>query len=162
MAHWETESKNSEWFAPKYIFTALECEFDMDAASPIDRTFTHVPAKEFITEDSLNKVWKGFVWLNPPWSGRNNKSLWLDKMNDHGNGIVLTPDRSSAPWWQRAAKQCDFVFFVDGKIKFIKPDGSTGDQPGTGTTLFGWGTLAAIAFNNAEKNKLGIMFKRVL
>jgi len=78
MSH-ESLGKSDEWYTPKYIFDALECEFDIDAAAPVDRTFCHVPAKRYITELSLSLSWNGFVWLNPPFEGRNDKKLWLEK-----------------------------------------------------------------------------------
>ncbi|CAG5001680.1 hypothetical protein DYBT9275_02719 [Dyadobacter sp. CECT 9275] len=142
MASYESKSLNDEWYTPEYIFKALECEFDLDVAAPFDLTHIKVPAKAFIHKDSLNERWEGFVWMNPPFSGRNSKEKWLDKIFNHGNGIALTPDRTSAPWWPVAAKQCDALLFVTGKVKFIKPDGSTGDSPSTGTTLFAYGDKA--------------------
>lgn len=76
----------------------------------------------------------------------------------HGNGIVLVPDRTSAPWWQDAAKKADKILLVAGKIKFITPDGTTADSPSTGTTLFAYGFKAEQALHRAEKNGLGVTF----
>lgn len=104
MGHWEANGKTDEWYTPKYIFDALECAFDTDVASPKDRSFCHVPAFDFITENSLTAIWEGFVWCNPPFGGRNGISPWLDKMATHKNGIALAPDRTSTSWWQKAAK----------------------------------------------------------
>lgn len=159
MSIWETTGKSDEWYTPRYIFDALGCEFDMDVAAPVDRTYCPVPAKQFITAGSLDLQWEGFVWMNPPFGGRNGISKWLDKMAKHGNGIALTPDRTSAPWWQKAAEECDSLLFVNAKVKFIKPDGGIGVQPGTGTTLFGYGDLAKIALDNASRRNLGTVFK---
>ncbi len=156
MSH-ENKGLTDEWYTPKYVFDALGCEFDLDAASPVDRTFCHVPAKSFITEDSLNIPWEGFVWLNPPFEGRNDKAKWLNKMYWHKNGIVLTPDRSSTEWWQQAAKQCDALLMVQGKIKFIRPDGSHGMSPSNGTTLFAYGQKAVQALIRGGANNLGIV-----
>ncbi|HUN56447.1 MAG TPA: DNA N-6-adenine-methyltransferase [Smithella sp.] len=142
MSHWEKIGKSDEWYTPKYIFDALNCEFDMDVAAPLDRTYCHVPAKEFITEDALSKEWTGFVWMNPPFGGRNGIIPWLKKMVNHNNGIALTPDRTSSKWWQYAAQNSNCILFVDRKIKFIKPDGSLGRQPSTGTCLFAYGNKA--------------------
>lgn len=161
MSYWENNGLSDEWYTPKYVFDALDIQFDTDAASPLDRTYCHVPAKEFITEDSLNKVWNGFTWCNPPFGGRNTIGLWLDKMNQHKNGIVLTPDRSSAPWWSKASKEADCILTVNHKIKFIKPDGTLGKSPSNGTTLFGYGPTAVYALGNAHNNKLGTLFFNV-
>lgn len=146
---------SDEYYTPKYVMDALACKFDLDVASPVDRTHCSVIAKKFISEKSLDLEWNGFVWMNPPFGGRNGIIPWLDKLQKHGNGIALTPDRTSAPWWQDAAKHAELILFVAGKIKFIKPDGSTGNSPSTGTTLLAYGPTAAIALKTAEKNKLG-------
>ena len=61
---------------------------------------------------------------------------------DHGNGIALVPDRTSAPGWQEFAPRASAVLFVAGKIKFERPDGTVGASPGTGTCVFAAGDLA--------------------
>lgn len=78
-------------------------------------------------------------------------------MYRHGNGIVLTPDRSSTEWWQKAASKCDALMMIQSKIHFIRPDGTLGKQPSNGTTLFAYGEKAVAALLNARKNKLGIV-----
>lgn len=143
MSHWESIGKSDEWYTPKYIFDALGVTFDMDVAAPKDRTHCHVPANEFITEGSLEREWNGFVWCNPPFGGRNSIEPWLEKMCAHYNGIALTPDRTSAAWWQRAAERANAIVFIEGKVRFINPEGQPGQQPSNGTTLFGYGWRAA-------------------
>ena len=160
MSHWESNGRSDEWYTPKYVFDALGCSFDQDVAAPRDRTFCSVPTDNFITENSLDLEWNGFVWTNPPFGKRNSISDWLDKIHHHGEGIALVPDRTSCPWWQKAGKQADSVLFVDGKIKFLRPDGSTGDQPSNGTTLFGYGDYARKVLRYAEIMKLGIYYER--
>lgn len=154
----ESKGVSDEWYTPKYIFDALECRFDLDVSSPVDREFCHVPANNFITEDSLNKQWNGFVWMNAPFGHQKDKFNWLNKFISHANGISLTPDRTSAPWWQYTAKNTQAVLFVDGKIKFIRPNGTVGESPGNGTTLFAIGAKAIEALRKAEKNGLGKLY----
>ncbi|MBX2956802.1 MAG: hypothetical protein KF846_11630 [Cyclobacteriaceae bacterium] len=162
MGRWEGVAKSNEWYTPKYIFDALECEFDLDVAAPVERKHCHVPAKAFITENSLLVDWYGFIWMNAPFGNRNGLVPWLDKIRLHNNGIALVPDRTSAPWWQRAAKQCDAIFFINHKVRFVKPDGTTGDSPSCGTTLFAYGEIAKCAFMKAQANGLGIVLRRKL
>lgn len=156
----ESAGKSDEWYTPKYIFDALGCEFNMDVASPRDISKVHTPASVFIHNDSLNREWDGFVWMNPPFGGRNGIVPWLEKLYQHGNGIALTPDRTSCPWWQQYAKKADAHLQVANKIKFLRPDGSTGNQPSTGTTLFAYGQIAVRALLTAEFNGLGLTFFR--
>lgn len=162
MGSHEIYSSESEWYTPLYIFQALGCRFQTDVAAPSDHGLTHVPADSFISCNSLQREWSGFVWCNPPWAGRGQKQPWIDKIHLHNNGLLLTPDRTSAPWWQDAAKKADGVIFVLGKIKFIPGPGNSQNfnQPGNGTVIFAWGEVGMNALRNAEKQGLGLLMRR--
>lgn len=151
--------RSEDWYTPKYIFDALGWEFDLDVAAPVDRMHCHVPAKEFITERSLDTIWSGFIWMNAPYGNQADKFKWNRKFIEHGNGIALTPDRTSAPWWQEMAKKSEAVLFVPGKIKFIKPNWDLGESPANGTTLFSVGNYGLFALQNAERKGLGKLFR---
>ena len=153
---WEpSQGASDEWYTPKYIFDALGCVFDMDVAAPEDGA-PHVPARYHLHERSLETRWEGFVWMNPPFGGRNGLVPWLDKFFAYGNGIALTPDRTSAPWFRDAWSKADLVMFTP-KIKFIKPDGTTGKQPGNGTALWASGEHGVLALKRAAHAGLGIL-----
>ena len=147
-----------EWYTPKYVFDALGCFFDMDVSSPRDFVTYWIPAERFISAGSLEKEWTGFVWMNAPFGGRNGLVPWLSKFFDHGNGIALTPDRTSAPWWQEFAAKADAILFVSPKIKFIGADGNQGKSPSDGTTLMASGPLAVAALRRAADCGLGKLF----
>ncbi|WP_075656897.1 DNA N-6-adenine-methyltransferase [Pseudochrobactrum sp. B5] len=149
MSHWETAGVSDEWYTPKFIFDALSVSFDLDVAHPADYD-THVPATHKIYTASLERNWHGFIWMNPPFGGRNSLKPWLDKFFSHADGIALTPDRTSAPWWQEAAARADAVLFIAGKVRFIRPDGSEGKSPSNGTTLFASGDRAVSALRHAH------------
>lgn len=157
MSYHEFPGASDEWYTPAYIFSALDCHFDLDVASPSTKTF--VPAADSITQDSLTQPWSGFIWMNPPFGGRNGLFPWIEKFIQHGNGIALTPDRTSAPWWQHFARHSDGVLFVSPKIKFFKPDGTTGNSPSTGTSLFAIGTQGIDALQHAD-TVIGTFFAR--
>src|SRR5690554_3391996 len=101
MGYWDKPGASDEWYTPAYIFDAMGARFDLDVAHPNGRT-THVPAGRFYWSASLDLDWSGFVWMNPPFGGRNGIVPWLEKFIIHGNGVALTPDRTSAEWWQYA------------------------------------------------------------
>lgn len=61
--HEQSVGATSERYTPRYIFTALGCNFDVDVASPGQGVTPWIPAKVFITSNSL--PWVGFVWMNP-------------------------------------------------------------------------------------------------
>lgn len=163
MGSHESYSIQNEWYTPSYIFKALGCSFDCDVAAAPDSSLASVPATFFYSSESLTKNWNGFVWCNPPWGGIGNKQPWIDKMHPHGDGLLLTPDRSSSPWWQDASRKAEAILFVKGKIKFIPGPGNLSNHkhPGAGTTIFAWGERGIAALLDAEKNGLGITMVRI-
>jgi hypothetical protein len=159
--HEQCIGATDEWYTPPHVFNALGGSYDIDVASPGQPFTPWIPAVEFITHDSLSRKWKGFVWMNPPFGARNGIVPWLEKFFAHGDGIALTPDRTSAPWWQQFAPRADLVLFVTPKIKFIGPDGQPGKSPAQGTTLLASGPRARENLYRACANGLGTLMKPV-
>lgn len=158
MSHWESSGKNNNWYTPKYVFDAMgEVRFDLDVAGKHVKV-NSVPSDFTYAKDSLERDWHGFVWMNPPFGGRNGLQPWLEKFLDHGNGIALTPDRTSAPWFRYAWDRAQSVLFTP-KIRFIREDGSLGKSPSNGTALWAVGEKAVAALINARDNGLGILAK---
>jgi hypothetical protein len=151
---WEASGKSNEWYTPAFVFAALGVRFDLDVAHP--PRATHVPCDRYISAHSLDAPWSGFIWMNPPFGGRGDKRAWLNKFFDHGHGIALTPDRTSAPWFREAWDRADLVMFLP-KVKFEKPDGSLGKRPGNGVALWAAGPLAVAALYRAQQAGLGII-----
>lgn len=149
--------RRDDWITPAYVFDALGETFDLDVAAPEDGN-THVPAECWHSEatDGLKQPWFGFVWMNPPYGHQSTKRKWLKRFFEHGNGIAVMPDRTSAPWWQEFAPKADAILFVSPKIKFELPDGTRGEQPGDGTTLIACGRRGASALLRASS--LGSVF----
>lgn len=156
MSAYESAGETDEWYTPPFVFDALGCVFDVDVACPVDRTHIATPAYRFINADSLSMSWEGFVWMNPPFGHQSTKRAWLNKFFDHGNGIALTPDRTSAPWFREAWARADLVMFTP-KLKFVRPDGSVGESPGTGTCLWAAGDRGVSALRSAERAGLGVL-----
>jgi hypothetical protein len=158
MSHWEALGRSDEWYTPKYIFDAMGVHFDLDVAAPMGGP-RHVPCDTWIYDHSLQKPWHGFVWMNPPFGGRNGLKQWLLKFYAHDNGVALVPDRTSAPWFQDAAKVADAILFLSPKVKFERPDGSAGVSPSTGTTLLAAGDRGVQALTNAQH--LGLLLRSI-
>lgn len=160
MSYWESRGKSDEWYTPQYLFDAMEVRFDLDPANGAEGG-AFVPCIHRMSKQGLERDWGNeFVWLNPPFGGRNGLVPWIDKFFSHGNGVLLTPDRTSAPWWQHAALRADAILFVSGKIKFIRPDGQQGKSPSNGTCLFAAGEKGVQALVNAQHNGLGYLASR--
>lgn len=155
--HEQCVGATDEWYTPPHVFDALGCRFAMDVASPGRDVTPWIPAEVFLTDGSLERAWMGFVWMNSPFGGRNGLVPWLEKFFDHGFGIALVPDRTSAPWWQRFAPMADKILFCSPKIKFIGADGKPGKSPAQGTCLFGVGPYATEALRHAQRNGLGVL-----
>lgn len=155
MSHWESQGASDEWFTPARVFDALGCTFDLDVATSCS-PHVRVPARGQIFSRSLESQWQGFIWMNPPFGGRNGLAPWLERFFDHGDGIALTPDRTSAPWFQDAWLCADLAMFTP-KLRFIRPDGSEGRSPSNGTCLWAAGPQACAALARAARAGLGIL-----
>lgn len=92
--------------------------------------------------------------MNPPFGHQNTKRMWLAKFFSHHCGIALVPDRTSAPWFQEYGPLADAILWVSPKIKFVRPDGTIGGSPGTGTALLAAGNRAVVAL---LRSKLGFV-----
>lgn len=157
--HEQCVGATDEWYTPPHVFNALGHAFDADVASPGRQVTPWIPAHRFITKDSLSEDWGGFVWMNPPFGGRNGLVPWLEKFFAHGNGIALTPDRTSAPWWQKFAPRADLILFVAPKLKFIGSDGKPGASPAQGTCLMAAGRRALEPLHRAQAEGLGVLMR---
>ncbi|MFI5091380.1 MAG: hypothetical protein ACHP7P_15160 [Terriglobales bacterium] len=151
--HEQSVGATDEWYTPAHVFEAMGVQFDSDPApAPLALT----PASSWTVQ---RRVWQGFVWLNPPFGGRNGIVPWLERFFAHGNGVALVPDRTSAPWWQAFAPRADLVLFVSPKLKFIGADGQPGASPAQGTCLLAVGERGCEALRNAARARLGSLFE---
>jgi hypothetical protein len=157
--HEQCVGATDEWYTPPHVFEAMGCAFDMDVASPGRDVTPWIPATDFIRFKSLERDWRGMVWMNPPFGGRNGLVPWLEKFFAHRNGIALVPDRTSAPWWQEFAPQADLILAVRRKIKFFDANLQLGKSPAQGTTLLAAGQDAVAALEHAARSGLGSLFQ---
>lgn len=159
--HEQCVGATDEWYTPPRVFNAMGCSFDMDVASPGKDKTPWILAVEFLTIGSLEATWHGFIWMNPPFGGRNALVPWLAKFVQHGDGVCLVPDRTSAPWWQNFAPGMDLILFVASKLKFIGRDGKPGTSPAQGTCLMSVGSRGSEALRRATFTGLGFLTRPV-
>jgi len=143
--HEKQQSNSIEWYTPKEIFEELRFpEFDLDPASPGADKVPWLPAKKHYTksDNGLRLPWTGFVWLNPPFGRKHNVTRWLEKMENHRNGIVLLPARTETDWFQYYCRRADAVAFRWGRINFV--DENMKRQKGNviGSAFFAFGKIA--------------------
>ena len=89
-----------------------------------------VKATKFFTaeDDGLIQDWDGEnIWLNPPYSSGLIEKF-VDKLlaTDYTQAIVLVNNATDTEWFSRLAEMAEAVVFPKGRIKFYKPDGTTG------------------------------------
>jgi site-specific DNA-adenine methylase len=151
---------SQEWYTPRYIFDALCCRFDLDPASPGSDVVPWVPANTHYTSEGLERPWSGFVWLNPPY-GRDTLPAWVEKFADHGDGIILVPERTSTAWWQKLSSRADLILFVNRKISFIRGDGRKARACAIGSCLVAIGKLGVAGLRCASNKGLGRIVRPV-
>ncbi|EAP89155.1 hypothetical protein OA2633_00140 [Oceanicaulis sp. HTCC2633] len=161
--HERCVGQSDEWYTPPDLFDALGERFDLDVASPgLDRCFVPADRALLKSDNGLTAPWDGFVWMNPPFGGRNGQLPWLRRFfqHGHGHGLALVAARTSSSWFHEVAPLADAVFFPRGKTKFLRPDGSIGKSPGSGVVLFSAGARASAALKRADRVGYGLAYIR--
>jgi len=124
--------KNDCLRTPYEIYSTLG-EIDLD---PCAGESTNIGTRNYALErgeDGLTLEWEGFVYCNPPFS---QKELWINKMTRHNNGILLLPERGSAPWFGPLALSATRHFTMGKRINF--DGGSSSNNVGSVFFLFGY------------------------
>lgn len=131
--------KHDDLRTPKWVWKPLG-PFDLDPCAGENTNIGALNYKLENGDDGLELPWKGFVWCNPPFS---QKDLWIVKMLDHGRGILILPERGSAPWFGPLAEQCTAHFVMGKKINF--EGGPSSNNLGSVLFLFGAETVGRVA-----------------
>jgi hypothetical protein len=121
---------------PEYITKALG-PFDLDPCAGENTRIATANWWDGRGECGLSREWFGLVWCNPPFS---QKEKWIEKMIRHGRGLLLLPERGSAPWFGPLAKAAGQYFVMGKKINFI--GGSSSNN--AGSVLFPFGLDARL------------------
>ena len=134
--------KNDILQTPRYITDQLGC-FDLDPCAGEKTKIGKVNWWDGRGENGLEKEWFGFVWCNPPFS---QKAIWAKKMIAHNNGILILPERGSAPWFGPIAARAVMYFVMGKKIDFIGGPSSNN----IGSVLFLFGDDAVKRLENSQ------------
>lgn len=149
---------SDDWYTPREMLDAIGLTFDLDPCSPGAGHW--VPARQIYTkvDDGLAQTWRGLVFMNPPFGGRNGHVPWLEKFLDHADGIAVVRAYTSSGWFHSVVvPRAEALLFPKGKTKFIRPDGSIGGSPGHGVVLIGMGHIAIDALRTSG---LGLFIDR--
>ena len=133
------KNRTDEWFTPKWIIEALNCQFDLDPCTSYNRPFDIAPAILTKENDGLISDWFGRVWCNPPYTPKLIKPF-ISKLAKHGNGIALIFNRmDNALWHNIIFPTADSILIMRGRVRFIDQRGKEGDSAGCGSVLVAWG-----------------------
>lgn len=127
---------------PEYLIDAL-APFDLDPCAGENTKIGTTNWWIGRNENGLLNTWEGFVYCNPPFS---QKELWIKKMIEHKNGILILPERGSAPWFGGLAETCGAYFVMGKKINFL--GGSSSNN--LGSVLFPFGEQAINRIKQSE------------
>lgn len=130
------EGQTNTWLTPLWLVRALG-EFDLDPCGfPGHETAEVIYTLPLTDGLSTSWLWKDRrVFLNPPYG--KHVGLWLSKLEQHGNGIALVFARTDTKWFHSLSPDC--VFFIQGRIKFLRPDFTSDTNAGHGSMLLAWG-----------------------
>ena len=96
------------WLTPPEIIKALG-PFDLDPCAAPGQPWPTAKHHYALPQDGLQLPWFGRVWLNPPYGQQTG--LWLERLNQHGNGIALVFARTETAMffehvWGKVAVPC--------------------------------------------------------
>ena len=130
--HVSFNSGNNEWYTPADIIEDARKVIGTITLDPASSEIANetVKATKFFTaeDDGLIQDWDGEnIWLNPPYSSGLIEKF-VDKLlaSDYVQAIVLVNNATDTEWFSRLAEMAEAIVFPKGRVKFYKPDGTTG------------------------------------
>lgn len=141
---------SDECYTPRWVFDAMDLEFDLDVAAPPGGPW-HVPARRYFTaeDDGLAQPWDGLVWCNPPYS---RFTPWAARFASHDRMALMGLMLNSVKWLGPTLQASDAVALLPG-IRFQTP--SDMPSPSFRQVVFvafrGVGTEPAERLANADK-----------
>ena len=139
---------SDEWLTPKHVLDALG-SFDLDPCASVVRPWPTARVHYTVDQDGLSRGWGWAkrVWLNPPY-GRHT-AVWLDRLAQHGSGIALVFARTDTKAWQDSVwSRASSVFFLYGRLKFCRTDGTSVRGSGAPSALISYGDAEAAVLRN--------------
>lgn len=151
------ESGTNTWLTPPWLIEALGT-FDFDPCCPPNMPWsTAVRMNHWPPSDGLAVEWRGRVWCNPPYS---RPLPWIEKMSEHGHGMMLLPSKSmDARWGQRLLQTSDAVLFLAGRLLFHHVDGTESSGKWSPYCLAAYGEADVFALRTCELD--GVLMRRV-
>lgn len=125
-------SGNVEWYTPSWVVDAARYvmgSIDLDpASSEIANQTVRAERYYTISDDGLNKSWRGNVWLNHPY-GRHGNREWIKKLCDSykakeiDQACCICFAATSEKWFQPLFEHT--ICFPFKRVNFLDPSGKT-------------------------------------
>jgi hypothetical protein len=133
-------------------------KFDLDPCAALDQPWATAKRHLTLKDDGLKKTWAGRVWLNPPYGEQT--ALWLAKMAQHQDGIVLIYARTETQmFFDHVWSQANGIFFVKGRVCFCRPDSSIAAEAGAPSVLVSYDPRSTRRnYNSLKRCKLAGQF----
>lgn len=110
-----------EWETPQSFFDELNkiFGFTLDVCA----TPENAKCERYYSSDSLNKLWSGTCWMNPPYD--KTISLWIEKAYRTAQSgftvVCLVQARSSdTAWWHKFVMKSSEIIFIRDRLRFGK------------------------------------------
>lgn len=143
----QSANTDDEWYTPaEYIEAARKVMGSIDC-DPASNDFAQqtVKADTYFTQDNsgLENVWRGNVWLNPPYSKvimhfAEHLFDYLEQCEVQ-QAIVLVNNGTDTKWFHRFLESASAICFVRGRIAFEKPQGTGNQSPNKGQLFLYYG-----------------------
>lgn len=119
--HLPHRGRTDDWLTPPEIIRAMG-PFDLDPCCPPNMPWRTADRMLTVDDDGFKALWRGRVWLNPPYGPETGR--WLEKLSIHGDGMALIFARTETEmffkWgWEKA----DAMLFIKGRLHFHSADG---------------------------------------
>jgi phage N-6-adenine-methyltransferase len=147
---WWQKTEKDVWQTPPWLYEGiaknLDGGIDLDpcAGEDTDIATTNWCIKR--GEDGLDREWFGTVFVNPPFSV---KEQWIAKIEDEMVNtdciFLVTPDSTDVQsWWHgEIIPHASWVWFSEGRIGYVDPaDGEQKKDATFGTAISVFGSLA--------------------
>ncbi len=132
------------WLTPEWIYSNLGA-FDLDPCAAQAYPDRIAPHCYTVVDDGLCKIWRGRVFLNPPFSQLDR---WLHEMVEHNDGIAVVPVAVENELWHKYVwSRASAVLFLKGRTKFVLPNG----KPSEGRPRF---SIALVAYGPNNRRAL--------
>ena len=134
-----TSSLSDNWRTPSELFNKLNniFNFDMDCCASEQNHLCEIWSDDIINDFSLMTAFEeeaedlpSSMFCNSPYSKKANQAkivkFLLHNSNLYGIGLIcLIPARVETKLWQEVIfKQADFVYYLKGRVHFLREDGS--------------------------------------